>query len=142
MNRDTETRGPARLLSGGVTLIELLVVITIIGILAALVTVGAMGALKRARRVTIKSEIEQLDAAFEQLQKTYGDYPPNCGTIPPTNPGYVHSNLVRFMKKVAPRHREPEYLLGNLHSPHYGENELYPRCKSFGIRPSEAIVFW
>lgn len=142
MNRDTATQAPARLLPGGFTLIELLVVITIIGILAALITVGAVGALKRSRRVTIKSEIEQLDAAFEQIKKKYGEYPPNCGAIPPTNPLYEHKNLVRFMKQVAPRHREPEDLLGNLHSPHYGDSEHFPRCKSFGIRPSEAIVFW
>src|SRR6478735_5430644 len=100
MNRDTETRGPARLLSGGFTLIELLVVITIIGILAALITVGAVGALKRSRRVTIQSEIEQLDAAFEQIKKKYGEYPPNCGAIHPTDPGYVHNNFVRYMKQV------------------------------------------
>jgi prepilin-type N-terminal cleavage/methylation domain-containing protein len=124
------------------TLIELLVVITIIGILASLIVVGAVASIKHTRRTAIRSEIDQLDAAFEQIKKKYGEYPPNCGVAYPNDPFYVHKNLVRYLNKVAPRHREPEDLLGNLHGPHYGDSQQFPRDKPFGIRPSEAIVFW
>jgi prepilin-type N-terminal cleavage/methylation domain-containing protein len=124
------------------TLIELLVVITIVGIIASLVVVGAITATKQARRAALKSEIDRLDEAFEQMKKTYGEYPPNCQMWYPMDVAYGHNNLVRYLKKVAPRHREPEDLLGNLHSPHYGDNQQFPRDKPFGIRPSEAIVFW
>ena len=142
MNCGTEPRAQTRFPSGGFTLIEVLVAITIIGILAALISVAAVGALKHAHRAAIRSEIEQIDAAFELLKKKYGDNPPNCQLLYPTDPGYVHNNLTRYMKMAAPRHREPEALLWNLTGPSTDVAHFPRGAKTFGIRPSEAIVFW
>jgi prepilin-type N-terminal cleavage/methylation domain-containing protein len=142
MNCGTDTRARTRLPPGGFTLVEVLVVITIIGILAALITVAAVGALKHTRRATIKSEIEQIDAAFEQLKNKYDEYPPNCQMATPADPIFEHNYLRRYMKKVAPRHREPDALMVNLIGPSTDAIHFPRGAKPYGIRPSEAIVFW
>src|SRR5262245_35894855 len=63
---------------GGFTLVELLIVIVIIGILVALITTAAVTAVKHARQTEIKSEVNEINDAFELFHKTYGEYPPNC----------------------------------------------------------------
>ena len=50
------------------TLTELLVVIAIIAVLAAMVSVGVMRALDTAKQTRIKTEVDQLDAAFKAYQ--------------------------------------------------------------------------
>jgi prepilin-type N-terminal cleavage/methylation domain-containing protein len=122
------------------TLIEILVVIAIIGVLVALVVAGAMGAVKHSRRVTIKSEIEQLDAAFEQVQKKYGAYPPNYQVSGDIN--VVAKNFKRYLKQVAPRSHEPDDLIMSLLGVWVVDQVNYPRPLDRGISASEAVVFW
>src|SRR3954449_7092999 len=95
----------------GFTLVEVLVAITIIGILASFITVSAMGALKHSRRSEIKQEIDRLDTAFELLKSRYGEYPPNLQTALPITTG-TYKNFKRYLNLIAPRHREPDDLLG------------------------------
>jgi prepilin-type N-terminal cleavage/methylation domain-containing protein len=120
------------------TLIEILVVIMIIGVLAALVVAGAMGAVKHSRRVTIKSEIEQLDAAIELLKHKYQEYPPNVQASPDPD---TFKNFKRYLKVVAPRNREPDILLYYIMGVWVGDPN-YPRPLDRGISASEALVFW
>ena len=118
------------------TLVELLVVITIIGILAALVTAGAVRALNAAKRASIKTEIDQLDMAFERYKNDFGSYPPNLffgGCVNPANVNAGDSrrqlllaDVKRHLKKAFPRHQEPDLVLHLL----------------VGMSPAEATVFW
>lgn len=126
----------------GFTLVELLVVIAIIGILASLITVAAIGALKRARTAEIKSEINAIDAAFRTLKDKVGNFPPNCVTQAPADPNFALNNLKRYLKSVAPRHREPSDLLANLVGGWVLDQVHYPAAHNGGITPAEAIVFW
>jgi prepilin-type N-terminal cleavage/methylation domain-containing protein len=133
----------------GFTLVELLVVITIIGILAALITVAANAALKRAHEAQIKVEIDQLDAAFEQVKNKTAAYPPNCqndGTAPlpaPIDEPTVASDLSHYMKQAFPRSRESDDLLRAIvEYPSPGNIADYPLVLSGGLSASEAVVFW
>jgi prepilin-type N-terminal cleavage/methylation domain-containing protein len=141
------------------TLVELLVVITIIGILAALLLVAATGALKTARRTAIKADIDNLSQAVEVYKNDVGggSYPPSCMTGDAGNPWNgtrsnadniynnttVLNDLRRHMKKVSPRHREPENLLDRI----AGEDETNsnpaagPGLRG-GMSAAEALVFW
>jgi len=66
----------------GFTLIELLVVITIIGILAGLLLVNFVGIRQRARDATRKSDLRQIQGAFELYRSDQGGYPTGvtCGS--------------------------------------------------------------
>jgi prepilin-type N-terminal cleavage/methylation domain-containing protein len=134
-------RPHVRLRAQGFTLIEVLVVITIIGVLVALLTTAAVSAVKHSRQAEIKSEIAQIDAAFEQLKNKYGEYPPNCQAYA-VDPNLTLKNLKRYLRKVAPRNREPDDLLANLLAVWVVDQINYPRPLGYGISPSEAIVFW
>jgi prepilin-type N-terminal cleavage/methylation domain-containing protein len=134
------------------TLVELLVVITIIGILAALITVAASGALKRAHQAQIKTELNQLDMAFQSYRDTFGSYPPNCQVDdtdftanPPSDytidESQVLTDLKRHFKQAFPRSREPDDLLRRLvgdASVGSGNGDVLKG----GMTAGEAVVFW
>ena len=61
--------------SKGFTLIELLVVIAIIGILTSVLMVNFIGVRQRARDAERKSQLKQLQAAFEVYRSDNGQYP-------------------------------------------------------------------
>ena len=63
------------------TLVEMLTVIIIIGILASLMLVAFGAARTRARVMTIKTEISQLDTALENYRQQYGEYPPDFSGV-------------------------------------------------------------
>ncbi|HEY4232026.1 MAG TPA: type II secretion system protein, partial [Lacipirellulaceae bacterium] len=134
----------------GFTLVELLVVITIIGILAALITVAAAGALKRAHQAQIKTEMNQIDMAFQTYKDKFGSYPPNCqvdgggtATGTPIDESQVLTDLIRHFKQAFPRHREQPALIAALAgldangAPLSGTQGLQG-----GMTAGEAIVFW
>jgi general secretion pathway protein G len=60
----------------GFTLIELLIVLAIIGTLTSVVMVNFLGARERGRDAERKSELRQLQAAFELYRADQGTYPP------------------------------------------------------------------
>src|SRR6516225_9381905 len=117
MEFSRRNRAKGRRTSLAFTLVELLVVITIIGILAALITVAAAGALKRAHQAQIKTEMNQLDMAFQTYRDNSGSYPPNCvDLVSPSNwsatiQSQVFADLKRHFKQAFPRSREPDTLL-------------------------------
>lgn len=59
----------------GFTLIELLVVIAIIGILTSVLMVNFIGVRQRARDAQRKSQIKQIQSAFEVYRSDNGQYP-------------------------------------------------------------------
>ncbi len=59
------------------TLIELLIVIAIIGILIGFLVPAVGGALKRARVVSVKAEISQLETAIGKFRSVYNMDPPS-----------------------------------------------------------------
>ena len=59
------------------TLIELLIVIAIIGILIGFLVPAVSGALKRARVVSVKAEISQLETAIGKFRSVYNMDPPS-----------------------------------------------------------------
>lgn len=61
----------------GFTLIELLIVLAIIGTLTSVIMVNFLGARERARDAERKSEIKQLQTAFELYRADQGTYPPS-----------------------------------------------------------------
>lgn len=68
----------------GFTLIELLIVIAIVGALATLVTANFLGVRNRARDAQRKSDLKQMQLAFEAYRADRGTYPaaplPACGS--------------------------------------------------------------
>jgi len=68
----------------GFTLIELLIVLAIIGILSSFLLANLIGAKAHARDAQRKSDIRQMQAAFELYRSDQGAYPasplPACGS--------------------------------------------------------------
>jgi prepilin-type N-terminal cleavage/methylation domain-containing protein len=133
------------------TLVELLVVITIIGILAALITVAAAGALKRAHQAQIKTEMNQLDMAFQTYKDKFGSFPPNCqvdgGGTSASNPideNQVLTDLNRHFKQAFPKSREPANLIADLVGLDATTSAPLPGTQGLqgGMTAGEAIVFW
>jgi prepilin-type N-terminal cleavage/methylation domain-containing protein len=107
------------------TLTELLVVIAIIAVLAAMVSVGVMRALDTAKQTRIKTEVDQLDAAFKSYREKYGSFPPSLE-------GLAGSNvLIQHIARAFPR---------------YNISNLGLDLRAAGLdpkpRPDQALVFW
>jgi len=84
-------------LSYGFTLIELLIVIAIIGILAGLIINFVPNAQKKARDAQRKSDLRQIQSAFEIYRSDLGSYPASIscgGTISGGSPA------VTYMQKI------------------------------------------
>jgi len=125
------------------TLTELLIVISIIAILASLAVVAARSALRTAQRSRIQIEIQNLSGVIEALNAKHGVYPPNTvhdGTNnnalgEPVLP-IVEGDLQRTLKRMFPRHQEPQQLLDALVGA--GANPQLPG----GMNAFEALYFW
>ena len=70
------------------TLIELLIVIAIIGILIGFLVPAVAGAMKRARVVSVKAEISQLETAIGKFRSVYNMDPPSSITLYETAAGW------------------------------------------------------
>lgn len=84
-------------LNKGFTLIELLVVIVIIGALATMLTANFVGVRQRGRDAQRKSDLRQIQSAFELYRADNGTYPtslPTCGSSFPTTGSTI------YLKKV------------------------------------------
>jgi prepilin-type N-terminal cleavage/methylation domain-containing protein len=130
------------------TLVERLVVITIIGVLVALITTAAIGALKRGRETQIKSEINQLDVAFNETKNKTTALPPNCqtdGTSGPIEETTVFNDLKRYLSTAFPRHRESDDLirvLVGINPQNTANFPMPPNPLPGGMSAAEAIPFW
>lgn len=60
----------------GFTLIELLIVLAIVGTLTSILMVNFLGARERGRDAERKSEMRQMQTAFEMYRADQGTYPP------------------------------------------------------------------
>lgn len=136
----------------GFTLTELLVVIVIISILASLITAAAVNAMRRGNEGSITLEIGQLGQAIEEFKNKYGAYPPNVFSNLDTSLGLSNQekltnaqNVVRFMRKVAPRSTELNSVMSTPPvrgtNPNAGADNIFP-IYQLGVRPSEALVLW
>jgi prepilin-type N-terminal cleavage/methylation domain-containing protein len=134
------------------TLVELLVVITIIGILVSLITVAAIGALRTARQAAIKTEVEEINGAFETYKDKNGSYPPNLvidDESPPATPepatapiveSQVIQDLKSHLRQAFNRNREPDALLDRMTGKAGVGNP--PTPLKGGMTAAEAVVFW
>ena len=120
---------------GGFTLTELLVVIAIIAMLVALTSVAVMRALGTAKQTRMKTEVDQLDAAFKAYKEKYGSYPPCDLRIDPmASPGdpLYNAPLRQHVARAFPR-----YDLANL------PIELgLAGIDVDNFRPDQTLVFW
>jgi prepilin-type N-terminal cleavage/methylation domain-containing protein len=108
----------------GFTLTELLVVIAIIAVLAAMVSVGVMRALDTAKQTRIKTEVDQLDAAFKSYREKYGSFPPS-------NMAGLAGPLQQHIARAFPR---------------YDISQMGADLQAAGVdqkfRPDQSLVFW
>lgn len=81
----------------GFTLIELLVVLAIIGTLTSFLMVNFLGAKSRARDGQRKSDLRQIQVAFEQYRADLGTYPP--APLPACGSSLV-SGGTSYMQKI------------------------------------------
>jgi len=63
----------------GFTLVEILVVVSIIGVLMGLILGGVTAARRHFSVTRTRAIIQLLDAAIDQYQLEWGDYPPGAG---------------------------------------------------------------
>jgi prepilin-type N-terminal cleavage/methylation domain-containing protein len=111
------------------TLTELLVVIAIIAVLAAMVSVGVMRALDTAKQTRIKTEVDQLDAAFKAYRDKYGSFPPSD-----LSQMAGSSKLVQHLARAFPRYTATGTML---------RDELIAAgLDANSLRPDHALVFW
>lgn len=82
--------------NGGFTLIELLVVISIIGILSYLLLANFVGVRQRGRDAERKSDLRQIQAAFELYRADNGNYPTSLATCGSA----FTANSVTYMQKI------------------------------------------
>lgn len=114
---------PRRPRRRGFTLTELLVVIAIIAVLAAMVSVGVMRALDTAKQTRIKTEVDQLDAAFKAYREKYGSFPPCI---------FSTAALTQHLARAFPR-----YNVANIPGDLAAAGIVPAR-----FRPDQALVFW
>ncbi len=108
------------------TLTELLVVIAIIAVLAAMVSVGVMRALDTAKQTRIKTEVDQLDAAFKSYREKYGSFPPCI---------FNTATLTQHLARAFPRY--------DMSDPSRIQKELVAAgIVPARFRPDQALVFW
>jgi len=89
-----------RELKKGFTLIELLVVVAIIGVLSALLMANFVGIRQRARDGQRKSDLRQIQSAFELYRADTGQYPTLPSTCGNAAGATIVSGSVTYMKKV------------------------------------------
>lgn len=94
-------------LNKGFTLIELLIVVAIIGILASLLMANFVGVRQRGRDAQRKSDLRQIQSAFELYRADSGDYPTSLGSSIISADG-----LTTYMKKVPVDSQGDEYFYG------------------------------
>ncbi len=84
--------------SKGFTLVELLIVISIIGVLTTLLMANFIGVRQRARDAQRKSDLRQIQSAFELYRSDQGSYP----TILLDSPSPIKSpdGSATYMQKV------------------------------------------
>ncbi len=120
---------PRGVLRRAFTLTELLVVIAIIAVLAAMVSVGVMKALDTAKQTRIKTEVDQLDAAFKAYRDKYGSFPPSDLV------GFAgNSKLVQHLARAFPRYTATGTMLR--------DELLAAGFDANSLRPDQALVFW
>lgn len=121
----------------GFTLTELLVVIAIIAMLVAITSVAVVRGLDTAKQTRMKSEVDQLDAAFKAYKEKYGSYPPwrlgfNDGTLSAADKAELLGRIRQHVATAFPR---------------YNLAELEIDLAKTGLeldqqRPDQALVFW
>jgi type II secretion system protein G len=81
----------------GFTLIELLIVLAIIGVLSSFLLANLIGARSRARDAQRKSDMRQMQSAFELYRSDQGTYPP--APLPACGSGLVNG-ATTYMQKI------------------------------------------
>lgn len=116
----------------GFTLVELLIGITIIGLLVGLLAVAGGGVIGTAREFAINNEIIQMSQSVENFNTQYNFYPPSFLTINGPN------DLLPFLNKIAPNHRELDFMPGTTTS------RLQNWWDNVGVNLDQrsSLVFW
>jgi prepilin-type N-terminal cleavage/methylation domain-containing protein len=81
----------------GFTLIELLIVLSIIGVISSFLLANLIGAKSRARDAERKSDMRQIQSAFELYRADLGTYPP--APLPACGSSLVNGGST-YMQKV------------------------------------------
>jgi prepilin-type N-terminal cleavage/methylation domain-containing protein len=130
-HRSTRNVGTSRY---GFTLVEILIVVTIIGLLVGMLVAVGGPAITRAREFAVTNEITQMSQSIENFKTEYSFYPPSFLEI--TSP----NELLPFLNKISPNHRELEFLPGATSGPTRLENWWTNVGSNLDQRSS--LVFW